>query len=81
MPSIYQKVRAIFQPVRTDDLIPSALPLIGKEGVFMASYILDEGPYVGQFAMGIEDRTGEWSRFMAAWVPESDLKILEVLEC
>ena len=75
-----QKVRAIFKPHSLDTLKPECLPWVGVEGVFSADYIRDKDEmFAGQWAFGIPFRSKEWQDFPAAWLPECDLEILEVL--
>ena len=65
-------MRCIFNPVRTDDLIPDALEAIGKEFYMMASWIIEEGCYKGQWAMMPESEEGR----LFGWVPEQDIDII-----
>ncbi len=68
------RVRATFQPQRTDDLKPEAWPLVGKRFVFEAALRCDpEGPYAGQWECWFVDPE------TAGWVPECDLADIEVL--
>lgn len=70
-------VRATFTPKRLDDLKPEAKHFIGKAGVFQAGWIIEEGPYKGQWAMLPDLETSR--RFHVGWVPEDDLTVLETL--
>jgi len=67
---IYQKVIATFKPARTDDLINEAEHLIGFKGEFIASWIIEDGPYTGQWAMATPREFKD-----AIWVPLCDLEI------
>ena len=72
----YKTVKAIFRPKIIETMREECLPYIGKTGIFEYSWIIDEGQYTGQWAMGIYDRSGEFKYFYASWVPEEDLEIL-----
>lgn len=76
----YDKVRAIYDPKRTDDLVPGCEKWIGREGNYwLAGWIIEEGEYEGQWAMAIP-RSWLFTKndpFPAAWVPHCDLTILE----
>lgn len=72
-----RRVRAVFDPVRRDDLIPQAEALMGRECVWQFAWVIEEtelgGFYAGQRAfMLIEPRSAPF-----LWVPESDLRATE----
>ena len=75
----YDVVEATFSPPRTDDLRHEAEVCVGKRYQWMADWLVEEGPYEGQWAMTpyplapMDDR-----KF--AWVPESDLRDVVVRE-
>jgi hypothetical protein len=85
----FGKVRAVLEPKRLDDLKAGARRFIGREGIFDVLWIISEedgGNYVGQHAMG---RPREWAEECPDdenwedgfyWVPEEDLRILEVVK-
>jgi len=65
-------VRAKFVPRQTSALVSGAAEAIGREGLFVPFWTIDEGPYAGERAMQIP--VG-WD-IMAAWVPEGDLQVV-----
>ena len=68
----HERVRAIFRPKCTDDLQYS--PEIGKTYIFQAGWIIDEGPYKGEWAMmPIDYIPGQYF----GWVPECDLETVK----
>lgn len=71
--SRFDRVMAVFSPKSTDTLKPEALKFIGAIGFFEALWIIDEGKYKGQWAMGIPK---EWGSPDFIWVPECDLQII-----
>jgi len=71
----FETVIATFQPKVLHTLKPGCAPWIGKQGQWLASWIIEDGPYAGQWAMGIDIRDDTWRGFPAAWVPEEDLII------
>jgi hypothetical protein len=72
----YDRVKARFTPVRTDDLKPEAARMIGVEGVFEAVWIVEHGcPYDGQWAMSPSRELYD-AGFHVVWVPFCDLTIL-----
>lgn len=66
----YQKVKAVFAPKRTDDLQEGLGAYVGKTFEFTAAWIIEDGPYTGQWAF-----TGDL-QFAPEWVPECDLDIV-----
>ena len=81
----FAKVSAIYSPQRTDDLIPGMEKYIGQRMMFEASWIIEEdtrsdGAYVGEYAMYFIDYEQEPDVLMGRWVPESDLKEIEVIQ-
>jgi hypothetical protein len=70
----YDRVLATFQPVRTDDLQPGVAAWIGRRLPWCAVFVVESGPYEGQWAMGPLDGLEDGNRFPAAWwVPLCDL--------
>lgn len=67
-------VKAIFSPRRVDDLKAGATDLIGLSGLFEALWVIEEGPYAGEWAMRMPRN---WPPVEAIWVPEGDLIRLE----
>lgn len=53
----YERVRAVFRPQRTDDLQYGGEKHIGKTYTFEACWVIDEGPYEGQWAFVPVDYT------------------------
>ena len=70
----FDKVLATFSPRRVDDLRDEAPAAIGLRGVFAAAWLIEEGPYRGQWAMSPND----FERFRFGWVPLCDLSDVEV---
>ena len=70
----HQTVKCIFNPERTDDLYPEALEAIGKEFTLMASWIVEDGDYEGQWALTPRCKEG---RKCLGWVPEQDVTIIK----
>ena len=71
---VHERVLAIFRPKRTDDLQHGSEEHIGKTYIFQAVWILEEGPYKGEWAMmPIDYIPGQYF----GWVPECDLKIVK----
>jgi hypothetical protein len=64
----YDIVIATFQPGRTDDLRAGAREVIGYRGQWEAAWVIEDGPYEGQWAMVPEEH------LKFAWCPESDLE-------
>lgn len=76
---------ATFKPQRTDDLKPTATEWIGWTGLWEAAYLIEEGPYEGEFACSVKLKSdGSYgsadhpptSAFV--WVPQSDLVPVEI---
>jgi hypothetical protein len=72
----FDTTRATFRPTRTDDLRPGVELWIGCRLTWQAAYIMDEGPYEGEWAMMPLDHDLP-VRFPAAWVPLCDLAIID----
>lgn len=66
----YKKVKAIFNPKRKDDLQEHSKNCTGNVCEFIASWIIEDGPYKGQWAM--VPTTG-----YLGWCPLCDLEIIE----
>lgn len=64
-----EKVEAAFAPARRDDLAPEAQEHIGRRLLWQAVWVIEDGPYEGQWAMA--PLTPDFLGF--AWVPECDL--------
>ena len=69
-------VIATFTPVVTTDIRPDARVAIGERGEFQALWIIEDGPYAGDWAMMPLDS----KRFRCTWVPLCDLSDIELLE-
>ena len=71
----YDVVTATFRPKDLDTLRPSLEKWIGWRGEFQAVWMIEEGPYEGDFAMmpvsGPPYYGGPLGFY---WVPESDLQ-------
>ena len=69
----YARVWGTFSPDRRDDLVPEAADWIGCRLVWQASWLIEDGPYEGQWAMCIV-RPGFMNPLPPfAWVPLCDL--------
>jgi hypothetical protein len=67
---------ATFNPKRTDDLKPGAASFIGWRGIWEALWIIEDGPYEGQWAIGINDVSHQLKKQPPfIWVPGCDLEI------
>lgn len=67
------KIAGEFHPINTKDLKPAALPFIGKAGVWQYLWIIEEGEYAGQWAMGPYN----WPQLPPfTWASECDIKLL-----
>ena len=64
----FDLVEATFQPQNLETLKERAVQWIGWRGTWEASWIIEEGPYEGTFAMCVMN-----SRPPFLWVPEIDL--------
>lgn len=64
------RVRARFQPADRTTLKPEMVMLIGHTAEFDAGWLVDAGPYKGQWAM-----VSEFLR-PAIWAPLCDLEVL-----
>ena len=71
----FETVTATFQPKVLNTLRPGCELWIGKSGKWTASWIIEDGPYAGQWAMGVHVLDETWRYFPAAWTPEEDLVI------
>ena len=73
--------KATFNPKKLD-LKPGVAEYIGKEGIFQASWIIEEGePYAGQWAMSLMPHLSPgWEGYEYVWVPEEDLSNIEKID-
>lgn len=79
----YDKVTAVVAPLRTDDLVPEALPLIGERFTFRAGWIINDGMtnYEGDWYMQIlDDDERFWRIGGITWMPLCDLTDLELVD-
>lgn len=66
----FQRVEAVFQPRETGNLVAGADALVGQRFEWMAAWVIESGPYEGEWAM----------QFMGpgtapfAWAPSGDLQ-------
>jgi len=67
----YDVFRATFQPLRRDDLKPDTAAWIGREIEWVAAWMVDDGPYAGQWAC-MPAPGSPTTPFV--WVPECDLE-------
>lgn len=70
---LFDKITAVFSPRRTDDLIPAAEAWIGRKAVWEAYFVIEKGPYKGEWAMVLEGTDRLEAPF--AYVPLGDLLI------
>lgn len=78
----WDRVKATFQPVRTDDLRDGIEKWIGVESQWVVGWIIDEGPYEGQQAMlpsPSEDEMKVQGIMPVSWVPVCDLRIQPII--
>lgn len=60
---------AAYCPKQRDDLVPGASDLIGKAAVWERAFLIEDGPYAGEWAWSlVAPRPAPF-----AWAPESDL--------
>lgn len=65
-----EQFRGVFLPRNVDNLTPSAQALIGKELTWLPAWIIEEGPYQGQWALQMVDPVPA----PFGWAPEEDVK-------
>lgn len=76
----FDKVTAIFNQKRTDDLKQEVFKDINKQGVFKAMWVIEKGDYEGQWAM-YPDWTNEgMDKWNFTWCPECDLDIIGIID-
>lgn len=84
------KVRAVFKPLRTDDLRPGMEAWVGHEDIWECNGMADpEGKYAGQAAFQVatsvqleRHQQGVLPQQImppCTWIPECDLQILEII--
>lgn len=64
-----KKYIAIYNPKNLETLRPEMTELIGQKATFKPLWIIEDGPFVGQWAFEV---VPEWSKFNY-WIPEIDL--------
>jgi predicted RNA-binding Zn-ribbon protein involved in translation (DUF1610 family) len=69
----FDEFRATFRPRRTDDLKPNAEAHVGARYLWCASWIIEEGPYTGQWACTPMEVISP----PFGWVPLCDLAEIE----
>ena len=67
----FEVITASFTPQRIDDLQDDARDHVGKVYDWCASWIIEGGPYDGQWAMAPRPKDSVWPSI--GWVPECDL--------
>ena len=75
----FDKVTAVYRPLRIDDLRPGVAEWIGHSFEWEAMWVIEDGPYEGQWAMGMDrlglrDRGEEVPPFY--WCPLCDLEVI-----
>lgn len=76
----FDKITATFQPQRTDDLKHGIAEWIGYRGIMQAMWIIEEGPYAGQWVFGPaleEMKKPDYVCVPWGWIAESDLVDVE----
>lgn len=74
----FDRIRATFTPRRRDDLRDvGSVEAIGHRRIWRAAWIIDEGDYVGEWAMF--DENPEARPAIWWWVPLGDLSDIEYL--
>jgi hypothetical protein len=75
----FDKFTAVFSPARRDDLQDGAAALIGKRLSYQAAWIIEDGPYAGQWACSVLNGLVAGDRSWSfAWAPLSDLSDIEL---
>lgn len=69
----YATITATFRPRRADDLHPNAKPWVGYTGEWLASWVIEDGDYAGQWAFTPREHLTPFP----GWVPECDLVLAE----
>lgn len=69
----FDKVEARFTPKRIDDLRAGAHQFIGEIAEFRALWVIEDGPYEGQWAMEVPRNWDARSGGEFVWSPECDL--------
>lgn len=70
----FDRITATFTPRRTDDLKPGAHAFIGTTIEWEVAWIIEEGPYEGEWAMVPAHYA---TRPPFAWAPSGDLTPVE----
>ena len=65
----FSTIAAEFRPRRTDNLRPGWLGWVGRPATWEAQFVLESGPYKGQWAM-----VPQTEQPPPGWVPLSDLR-------
>jgi hypothetical protein len=68
--SPFETITAAYRPLRTDDLSPEAARFVGQVSEWQAAWIIETGPYSGQWAMACRGGP-DWP---FAWAPLCDLQ-------
>lgn len=63
------KFSGVFRPKALDTLKPDVVQHIGKTIHVHAGWVVEEGPYAGQWAFVVEDRD-----ICIGWVPREDIE-------
>ena len=71
----FDKIKAVFMPLKRDTLKEELFKYIGMSGKFEAVWIVELGPYEGQWAMTPDRNDPDWSGFEAVWIPLEDLEL------
>lgn len=69
----FDELEGTFNPVRTDDLVGSAKDFIGITFTWQAVWVVESGPYEGEWAMMPVDSEGKQ---LFGWTPESDIDFI-----
>jgi hypothetical protein len=68
----FDRVVATLRPVRTDDLRPGIAAYVGITLEWEALWVIEEGPYKGQWAI----QPSDMARWPFRWFPQCDLEIV-----
>lgn len=76
----FDEVMATFNPIIRNDLKPGVDDLIGIRAKFTALWIIEDGPYIDQWAMSLDYDLVRSKRIAGFWTPSCDLEDVELLE-
>ena len=68
---LFDEIDATFKPKRGDDLQEGVRGFVGRRFRWRAAWMIEEGPYAGQFAWLPLDNDAR----VIGWVPTEDLEV------